>query len=272
MTQEERLDYLLEVLSKEAGIEKVPLFLDLERKRSFLRSLMNVRPPLEMKSEILKVQDEYLKARNKERGIVDYKKIPTIKEEGSKQKWGSKISLWQGDITRLNCAALVNAANSQMLGCFIPLHYCVDNAIHTYAGAELRRACYLKMQKLKEQFGPSYSQKVAIPLMTPAYNLPAQKIIHIVGPIVEGRLISKHEEDLRNCYLNSLNLCVEEGLQSVAFCCLSTGEFSFPNQRAAEIAVKAVNDWLDDHADKIERIIFNVYKDLDREHYKNELF
>ena len=170
--------------------------------------------------------------------------IPTIAARGSTHAFADHISIWQGDITRLTVDAIVNAANSQMLGCFVPMHTCIDNCIHTFAGIQLRAECNRQMNQLRAKYGPDYEQPTAVPMLTDGYNLPAKKVIHIVGPIVEGRLTKDLEQDLAACYKNSLDLCLENGLRSVAFCCISTGVFRFPNKRAAEIAVRTVTDWL----------------------------
>ena len=164
--------------------------------------------------------------------------------------------------------AIVNAANSQMLGCFVPMHTCIDNCIHTFAGVQLRAACDRQMKELRAIYGYGYEQPTAVPMLTDAYNLPAKKVVHIVGPIVSGRLTPALEKDLADCYTSTLNLCAENGLRSVAFCCISTGVFGFPQQRAARIAVKTVQDWMQTHEGQIDRVIFNVFKDEDREYYE----
>jgi O-acetyl-ADP-ribose deacetylase (regulator of RNase III) len=165
----------------------------------------------------------------------------------------------------------VNAANSQMLGCFVPMHTCIDSCIHTYAGVQLRSECNQKMNELRAKYGPDYEQPTAVPMLTDGYNLPAKKVVHIVGPIVTGRLTKDLEKDLADCYKNTLDLCLEKGIRSVAFCCISTGVFRFPNKRAAEIAVRTVTDWLSAHSGAIERVIFNVFKDEDKAYYEAEL-
>ena len=182
------------------------------------------------------------------------------------------MSLWQGDITRLQVDAIVNAANSQMLGCFVPMHTCIDNCIHTFAGVQLRAECNRQMTLLRRKYGRDYEQPTAVPMLTEGYNLPAKKVVHIVGPIVQGRLTPAHERALADCYTNTLELCMENGLQTVAFCCISTGVFRFPNQRAAEIAVQTVGDWLSAHKGKIRQVIFNVFKDEDKAYYEKLLF
>ena len=176
--------------------------------------------------------------------------------------------LWQGDITRLAVDAIVNAANSEMLGCFIPMHSCIDNCIHTAAGVELRADCKRQMDRLRIQYGRDYEQPTALPMLTDAYNLPAKRVIHVVGPIVSGALTKRHEEELADCYRNVLSLAADEGLKSLAFCCLSTGVFHFPGKRAAEIAVKTVRTWLTENPGEIERVIFNVFQDRDKEYYE----
>jgi len=258
--QDERLDYLVEEFKADSDEYK-----DLqtpnsrEDKRRILRSLMNIRMPRELFSEVMKVQDEYLTERAAEKGVVNLSDIPVIRDG---------LSIWQGDITRLSVDAIVNAANSQMLGCFVPMHTCIDNCIHTYAGVQLRAECNRKMNELRIRFGRDYEQPTAVPMLTDAYNLPANKVIHIVGPIVQYRLTPELEKDLENCYRNTLDMCAENGLKSVAFCCISTGVFHFPNKRAAEIAVKTVSEWLCDNPGKVERVIFNVFKDEDKAIYE----
>lgn len=232
---------------------------DIEGKRRVLRSLMNIRMPKSMDDRVLRIQDEYLKERAEEKGIVRLSDIPEIRDG---------LSIWQGDITRLALDAIVNAANSQMLGCFVPMHTCIDNCIHTFAGIQLREECNRQMEELRRKYGPDYEQPTAVPMLTDAYNLPARKVIHIVGPIVQYRLTPDLENDLAACYRNTLEMCADNGLRSVAFCCISTGVFHFPNQRAAEIAVKTVTAWMSQHPSKMERIVFNVFKDEDKRIYE----
>lgn len=272
MTQNERLDLLVEEF-KEDSVQYRNLETpgDTEGKKRILRSLMNIRMPKMMPASVLRVQDEYLQGRIRENGIVTLNEIPTIADQGSRHEFADKLSIWQGDITRLAVDAIVNAANSQMLGCFVPMHTCIDNCIHTFAGIQLRAECDRQMKKLRAEFGPDYEQPTAIPMLTDGYNLPAKKVVHIVGPIVEGRLTKDQEQDLADCYRNTLDLCLENGLKSVAFCCISTGVFHFPNKRAAEIAVKTVTEWLKAHPLALERVIFNVFKDEDKAYYEAEL-
>ena len=262
-TQEQRLDTLVEAFKADSVQYKdLQMPADTEGKRRILRSLMNIRMPKKLDESVLAVQDEYLRERIRENGIVTLSEIPVIR---------NGMSIWQGDITRLAVDAIVNAANSQMLGCFVPMHTCIDNCIHTFAGVQLRAECNRQMNQLRIRYGRDYEQPTAVPMLTDGYNLPAKKIVHIVGPIVEGQLTKALEQDLADCYRNTLDLCAENGLRSVAFCCISTGVFRFPNKRAAEIAVETVSEWLDEHKGRIDRVIFNVFKDEDKAYYEELL-
>ena len=261
--QEERLNYLIEVLKNETvQYKNLKIPESIDDKKVLLRSLMNVRQPKKISKEFLKVQDEYLTERNKEKGIVYLKDIKTVPSS-------KKISIWQGDITRLSCDAIVNAANSRMLGCFAPMHTCIDNCIHTFAGIQLRNECNEIMNKFRNKYGDDYEQPTSVPIITEGYNLPTKKVIHVAGPIVIGSLEQQDIEDLQNCYKNILNMCLGNNLKSVAFCCISTGEFCFPNEKAAEIAVETVKIWLEEN--KMDRIIFNVFKDKDKKLYEEFL-
>ena len=262
-TQNERLDYLVEAFKADSVQYKDLLTpKDTEGKRRVLRSLMNIRMPRRMDEAVLAVQDGYLRERIRENGIAEPDDIPIIRD---------RISVWQGDITRLAVDAIVNAANSQMLGCFVPMHTCIDNCIHTYAGVQLRAECNRQMNGLRVRYGGDYEQPTAVPMLTDGYNLPAKKVIHIVGPVVEGGLTRELEEQLAACYRNTLDMCLENGLRTVAFCCISTGVFRFPKKRAAQIAVQTVSDWLPLHDGQMDRVIFNVFKDEDREYYEQLL-
>ena len=287
MNQNERLDYLAEQFAKDydetvrrtaspyerASMQyrKLEIPADAAGKWRLIRSLMNVRMPGKLPSSVLEVQDAYLKERILENGIVQIADLPTAADQGSSHPHAEHISVWQGDITRLAADAIVNAANSQMLGCFVPMHSCIDNCIHTFAGVQLRAECSRKMNELRAKFGPEYEQPTAVPMLTDGYNLPAKKVVHIVGPIVSGRLTKALEEDLADCYRSTLDLCLENEIKSVAFCCISTGVFHFPNRRAAEIAVQTVTDWMDQHPGQMERIIFNVFKEEDKIYYEAEI-
>ena len=263
ITQDQRLTRLVEVFKADSGE-----FGDLEtpksvqERRRVLRSLMNIRMPRPLPLEVLAMQDDYLRQRAAGKGVVGLRDIPVVR---------GGISLWQGDITRLAVDAIVNAANSQMLGCFVPMHSCIDNCIHSFAGVQLRSECARQMSRLRARYGPDYVQPTAVPMLTDGYNLPAKKVIHIVGPIVADTLTEQLERDLANCYKNTLDLCRENGLRSVAFCCISTGVFRFPGKRAAEIAVETVADWLNAHPGAVARVIFNVFMDEDKAYYEQLL-
>ncbi len=261
--QEERLCYLLEqfILDSEE-YKRIEVPEDIREKEQLLRALMNIRMPKKMADEVIRVQDEYLKALAEEKGIVELSDIPVIKDN---------LSIWQGDITRLKVDAIVNAANSQMLGCFVPMHFCIDNQIHTFAGIQLRAECDNQMEVLRKKHGGNYHQPTALPMLTEAYNLPSKKVIHVVGPIVERELTFRLEKELSDCYKNTLDMCLENGLKSVAFCCISTGVFHFPNEKAAQIATETVASWSLDHPNAMERIIFNVFKDEDKQYYEELL-
>ncbi|MCR5627402.1 MAG: protein-ADP-ribose hydrolase [Lachnospiraceae bacterium] len=230
---------------------------DVENQRYLMRSLMNVRFPKVIPKRMKELQDEVLSEIREEKGIVDVNGLESVDND-------KRIVLWQGDITRLNSDAIVNAANSQMLGCFIPGHNCIDNVIHTAAGMELREECNEIMQKQGDA-EPTGQAKI-----TGAYNLPCKHVIHTVGPIVNGKLKARHEEALASCYRSCLNLAEEYKLKSIAFCCISTGVFMFPNIRAAEIAVETVRNWLDETGSEM-KIIFNVFKDIDLDIYNKLL-
>lgn len=272
MTQNERLDYLVEQFKEDSvqykDLQTPP---DTAGKRRILRSLMNIRMPERLDPEVAAVQNAYLKERIRENGIVMPEEIQAIADLGSSHAFARQIFIWQGDITRLAADAIVNAANSQMLGCFVPMHTCIDNCIHTFAGVQLRAECARKMHQLRIRYGSDYEQPTAVPMLTDAYNLPAKKVIHIVGPIVQDRLTQELEKDLADCYKNILDLCLENDLKSVAICCISTGVFRFPNRRAAEIAVQTVTEWLTGHPDAMERVIFNVFRDEDKTYYEQLL-
>ena len=266
MTRAEKTDVFLGKLKEDSldygGFETAGY--SLEDKRNAIRSLMNIRMPGELPDDLVVLQDEYLQEELKSKGIIRMEDIPTIQKQfNSKLSHTDKISLWQGDITRLNVGAIVNAANSQMLGCFVPCHRCIDNAIHSAAGMQLREECSRIMERRRIKYGRNYEEPTGTATLTLSYNLPCDYVIHTVGPIVYGSLNEQLCRDLQSCYENVLKCCLEHNIKSVAFCCISTGEFHFPNDKAAEIAVKTVTCFLDKHNDCMERIIFNVFKDSD---------
>ena len=269
MKQQERLDFLSEKL-KEDSVQYKNLQVEENEtaKKEAVRSLMNIRMPRYIDRKILKVQDEFLQNQTFEKGIVTLDMIPTVNEQhGSNNPLADKISIWQGDMTRLKVDAIVNAANSALLGCFVPCHRCIDNAIHSGAGMELREECNKIMNQRKIKYGTNYEEPTGTATITEAYNLPCKKVIHTVGPICYFGLNDELCNDLKNCYESVLNCCAENGLKTVAFCCISTGEFRFPNKEAAVIAKDTVERFLMKKENNIERVIFCVYKDLDREIY-----
>lgn len=243
-----------------------------DRKR-LIRSLMNIRRPREISEELLRQQDAYLQKELEQKGIVSLAEIPTIREQyGCKRPFGDRLSLWQGDITRLKAGAIVNAANSGMLGCFVPCHGCIDNAIHSGAGMQLRDECNKIMEGKRHRYGRNYEEPVGTATLTKAYNLPCDYVIHTVGPIVYGSLTGRHRADLASCYDRVLHCAWEHKIRSVAFCCISTGEFHFPGDEAARIAVNAVDAFLTEFGEQsFDRIIFNVFKNEDKIIYEKIL-
>ena len=256
MEQAEKREYLIKILLAEhSEYKEMKIPKETGEQKKLLRSLFNIRMPGMIGEDFLKVQDEYLQEVTKEKGITDFKNLQPI-EDG--------IYLWQGDITTLKCDAIVNAANSGMTGCYRPCHNCIDNCIHTYAGIQLRNACADIMEKQGHE-EPTGKAKI-----TPAFNLPCKYVLHTVGPIVYGALTKEHEELLTSCYRSCLEIADENGVKSVAFCCISTGVFMFPNERAAEIAVQTVRNYRREKNSGIE-VIFNVWKDIDYEIYRELL-
>lgn len=258
MTQDERREYLIQYLLKEKipfGRQNIPT--DKQGQENLLRSLMNVRPPRPISNDFLEIQDEYLTERNIERGITDVATLAPVKSD-------SRLYIWQGNITTLKCDAIVNACNSQMLGCFSPMHACIDNFIHTYAGMELR----LKMHEIMAKQG--HEEETGKAKITSGYNLPTKYILHTVGPIIQWKVTKEDEELLASCYTECLKLAADTGVESIAFCCLSTGVFRFPQQRAAEIATNTVKQYLNKDS-RIKKVIFNVFKDEDLKIYSGLL-
>ncbi|MCD7733429.1 MAG: protein-ADP-ribose hydrolase [Oscillospiraceae bacterium] len=256
MTQEDRRIYLIkELLAEEPQYRDYEIPDDEYSQKRLLRALFNVRLPKPISDEFLKIQDEYLREETMGKGITDISDLAPVRDD---------IYLWQGDITTLRCGAIVNAANSALLGCFAPNHGCIDNAIHTYAGAQLRLACNEIMQK------QGHEEETGTAKITPAFNLPCDHVIHTVGPIVAWRLTEKDKRLLASCYRSCLELADENNVPSIAFCCISTGEFHFPNDKAAEIALRTVSDYKKDTNSKI-KVIFNVFKDADLEIYEKLL-
>ncbi len=256
MNQSEKRHFLIQTLLKERPeYRDMDIPTDADGHRQLLRGLMNIRAPQYIDADFLRVQDSYLQAEAEAKGITDAADLTPMQ---------LGLYLWQGDITTLRCDAIVNAANSGMTGCYIPNHRCIDNAIHTFAGVELRLACEALMEK---QGHPDPTGQAKI---TPAFNLPCRYVLHTVGPIIRGRVTARDRELLASCYRSCLELAAENGLESVAFCCISTGEFHFPNELAAEIAVQTVREFLQKQT-SVSKVIFNVFKDFDKEIYERLL-
>ena len=256
MTQDDRRKYLIaELLKEQPEYSNIPVPISKTEEKQLLRALFNVRLPLPTGDDFLRVQDAYLQEEIAQKGITSTDDLEPIKPD---------IYLWQGDITTLKCDAIVNAANAGMTGCYIPNHRCIDNAIHTFSGVELRLAC----AELMEQQG--YPEPTGRAKITPAFNLPCRYVLHTVGPIVTGKLTEKDCELLRSCYRSCLTLADEYKLNSVAFCCISTGEFHFPNDKAAKIAIETVSEYKKLTNSKI-KVIFNVFKNSDYEIYREYL-
>lgn len=261
MNQSERRRFLIDALLKEqqkysgfsafSGNSDADIPADKDGQKTLLRSLMNIRMPREADAEFMKVQDEYLRQANEEKGVVTLDDIDEVSED---------IYVWKGDITRLKAGAIVNAANSGMTGCYQPCHNCIDNCIHTYAGVQLRYECAKIMRK------QGYEEPTGQAKITQAYNLPCDYVIHTVGPIVQGRLSGRHKKQLESCYRSCLEIADKNNVGSIAFCCISTGVFMFPNDKAAEIAVKTVKSYKEETGSRI-KVIFNVFKDEDEEIY-----
>ena len=260
MTRMEQIQFLNEALLAElpqyrAQAASFPA--DADSQRRLLRALMNARPPMPLRPDVLAVQDALLSAEREERGVVDGSSLPVTAAN-------PRLVLWRGDITRLRADAIVNAANSALLGCFVPCHGCIDNAIHSAAGLQLRDECH-RLMAAQGRPEPNGQAK-----LTGGYNLPAQYVLHTVGPIVQGRVTGQNRAELASCYRACLELAAERGLESVAFCCISTGEFRFPNREAAEIAVETVSRFLRQNT-SIKRVIFNVFKAVDEALYRGLL-
>lgn len=258
MTHSEKRLYLIKkLLSEQHQYKKIIIPDDTDGQKKLLRSLMNIRSPYPVREEFLKVQDEYLSEEVIEKGITNIDTLPVSPID-------SRLVLWRGDITTLKADAIVNAANSALRGCFIPCHSCVDNIIHSMSGIQLRLTC----DKIMVEQG--YDEPVGKAKITPAFNLPCNYVIHTVGPVVQGTLTEIHCMQLADCYRSCLELACSNDIKSIAFCCISTGEFHFPQEKAARIAVQTVTEFL--QADtQLEKVIFNVFKEEDYNIYKTIL-
>lgn len=256
MNQSERRLFLIRSLLREnPEYRDMGIPADANSQRQLLRGLLNIRAPRRIGTDFLKMQDEYLQTETAAKGVTDVADLTPLQPG---------LYLWQGDITTLKCDAIVNAANSGMTGCYCPNHGCIDNAIHTYAGVQLRLACAEIMDR---QGHPEPTGQAKI---TPAFDLPCRYVLHTVGPIINRRVTQHDRALLASCYRSCLELAAENGLESVAFCCISTGEFHFPNELAAEIAVQTVKAFLKKQT-SVKKVIFNVFKDMDKKIYERLL-
>lgn len=256
MKQSERRAYLIRaLLDEQPQYRSMGIPVHADEQKQLLRALMNIREASPVRPEVMRVQDEYLRKEISQSGITDINDLTPI---------GDDLYLWQGDITTLRCGAIVNAANSGMTGCYQPCHACIDNCIHTYAGMQLRLTCAEIMEKQGHE-EPTGTAKI-----TSAFNLPCGYVLHTVGPIIRGHVRPQDEELLASCYRSCLALAAEYSVESIAFCCISTGVFCFPNQRAAEIAVEIVKQYKQETGSTI-KVIFNVFKDEDYEIYNRLL-
>ena len=256
MTQTERRLFLIkEMLKEQPQYSKIEIPVGEQEQKIVLRSLFNIRMPLPVTDKFLAVQDAYLQEETRKKGVTALSDLEPVQKG---------IYLWRGDITTLQCDGIVNAANSQMLGCFCPNHGCIDNAIHTFAGVQLRLACAELMRK------QGHEEETGKAKITPAFNLPCRYVIHTVGPIIRGQVTKSDKNALASCYRSCLELAEQHGVKSIAFCCISTGEFHFPNDKAAEIAVQTVKDFKSQTHSEIE-VIFNVFKDIDYKIYRELL-
>ncbi len=256
MDQNERIDRLLAFLIAETG-QEIKLPEDLQQKKALLRALMNMRLPAPIPEEILRIQDQILQEETAAKGVVESSALPRAALD-------SRLSVWRGDITRLRVDAIVNAANDRMLGCFVPGHHCIDNAIHSAAGLQLREFMNEAM------VAQGHSEPTGMAKISPGYNLPAKYILHTVGPIVSGELTEAHKKLLASSYVQCLSLAAEHELKSIAFCSISTGVFGFPKEPAAHIAVDAVREFFQNKS-SIQHVIFNVFSDADEMLYRSLL-
>ena len=251
-----KLLYLINYLAKESKIDIGELSSNETELKNLFRSLMNMRPPNDISEDYLKIEDEFLQEELDKKFITNIENLKPIK---------NNLYIWKGDITTLKIDAIVNAANSAMLGCFYPMHKCIDNAIHSAAGTRLRLFCRDIINRCGGYLETGDAK------ITPAFNLPCKYILHTVGPIIKDKVSKKDEELLYLCYKSCLNLVVENNIESVSFCCISTGEFRFPNDLAVDIALSSVNDFLKENKSQNIKIVFNVFKDIDYELYNKKI-
>jgi len=265
MTDEQVLDALLqELLAESEETQKMQVPVDYAGKRNLLRALMNIRPPRPVGAGVLAMQDQILSSEREAKTLTDPYSLPTLKDEFEQFDFplSERLVLWKGDITSLKAGAIVNAANSKLLGCFHPLHKCIDNVIHSAAGMQLRLECHEIMEK------QGYDEPVGQAKITGAYNLPCKYVLHTVGPMIEGEVTDQDVSLLKSCYTACLDLARDHlDIRSLAFCCISTGVFRFPKPLAARVAVSSVCQWLQETPGSIDRVIFNVFTQDDYDEY-----
>lgn len=255
-SQRDRRKYLIcTLLAEQPRHAATEIPADDWEQRRLLRALMNVRMPAAIGEEFLAVQDEYLQTAIEEMGITELDALEPIAQD---------IYLWKGDITTLRCGAIVNAANSAMTGCYQPCHACIDNCIHTFAGVQLRLECAQIMER------QGFPEPAGTAKITQAYNLPCDYVLHTVGPVIGREVRPEDEELLASCYRSCLELAEAHGVESMAFCCISTGVFRFPKQHAAQIAIETVRGYKRQSGSGM-KIIFNVFNDADLEIYQDLL-
>lgn len=264
----EKLDFLINYLLKESEeTQGITIPNNIEDKKNLWRSLCNIREPNPISKEYLQVENEYLQEELKKKNITKIEDIKSISETIKKSNLedSNKICLWKGDITTLQINCIVNAANSQGLGCFVPCHKCIDNQINTFAGISLRLECN---EKMKER---NYFLHTGNAFITKGYNLPSKYVIHTVGPIINANVTDQEINDLKNCYINSLDLAKKHKIREIAFCSISTGEFKFPKDEACKIAIKTVRNYLKENVKFFDKVVFNVFTDEDYEIYSSNL-
>ena len=261
----DKLDYLIDYLLKESG--RTNLNYSNRDKKSLYRALVNIRQAKPISEEFLKIEDNYLQEELKSKNTTNVEDIRTIKEQYHNCNIVNtdKICLWQGDITKLKIDSIVNAGNSQGLGCFLPNHNCIDNQINTFAGVRLRLACNEIMKNL------NYNLETGKAIITKGYNLPSKYVIQTVGPIIENKVVENKKEELANCYKNSLKLAIDNGIRTIAFPCISTGVFRFPKELASIIALKTVDELITSYKDKIDKVVFNLWSDEDVKIYEKNI-
>jgi O-acetyl-ADP-ribose deacetylase (regulator of RNase III) len=265
MRTDEMLNVLLSALKAESeAAANITLPEDRVGKWHLLRALMNIRPPMPILPELLELQDQLLSAQCEAKGVTGLEALPSILAEfpGTRMPFAEHLVLWRGDVTTLAVDAIVNAANDRLLGCFIPLHRCIDNAIHSAAGIQLRLECSEIM------WAQGHAEPTGQAKITRGYNLPARYVLHTVGPIITDHVTEEQSRLLASCYIACLNLAAQHSdIRSVAFCCISTGEFRFPRSLAAEIAVRTVCDWMKRSECRMERVVLNVFTQEDHDIY-----